>query len=96
MARDAFCEKYGINVFSTALKTIPDVVEFVDKNPFTLGVIPVENSIDGTLRASLDSLIVTQNPNIKIELLNTIRFTNLYYNIVLFYKSIFNKSYKNF
>ena len=66
MARDAFCEKYGINVFSTALKTIPDVVEFVDKNPFTLGVIPVENSIDGTLRASLDSLIATHNPNIKI------------------------------
>lgn len=66
MARDAFCERYGINVFSTALKTIPDVVEFVDKNPFTLGVIPVENSIDGTLRASLDSIIATQNSNIKI------------------------------
>ena len=66
MARDVFCQKYNINTFSTPLKTIPDVVEFVDKNPFTLGVIPVENSIDGTLRASLDSLMMTQNPNIKI------------------------------
>lgn len=66
MARDAFCQKYNINTFSTPLKTITDVVEFVDKNPFTLGVVPVENSIDGTLRASLDSLMSTQNPNIRI------------------------------
>lgn len=66
MARDAFCKKYSINTFSTPLKTIPDVIDFVDKNPFTLGVVPAENSIDGTLRASLDSLMTTQNPNIKI------------------------------
>ena len=66
MARDAFCEKYNINTFSTPLKTIPEVVDFVDKNPFTLGVIPAENSIDGTLRAGLDSLICTKNPNIRI------------------------------
>ena len=66
MARDIFCDKFNINTFSTPLKNIPDVVEFVDKNPFTLGVIPVENSIDGTLRAGLDSLMTTKNPNIKI------------------------------
>ncbi len=66
MARDAFCEKYNINTFSTPLKTITEVVEFVDKNPFTLGVIPVENSIDGTLRSALDSILVSQNRNIKI------------------------------
>lgn len=66
MARDIFCQRYNINAFSTPLKTIPDVVDFVDKNPFTLGVVPVENSIDGTLRASLNSLMSTQNPNIKI------------------------------
>ncbi len=66
MARDAFCEKYNINTFSTPLKTIPEVVDFVDKNPFTLGVLPVENSIDGTLRASLDCLMYTKNPNIRI------------------------------
>ena len=66
MARDIFCQRYNINTFSTPLKTIPDVVDFVDKNPFTLGVVPVENSIDGTLRASLNSLMSTQNPNIKI------------------------------
>lgn len=66
MARDIFCQRYNINTFSTPLKTIPDVVEFVDKNPFTLGVVPVENSIDGTLRASLNSLMTTLNPNIRI------------------------------
>lgn len=66
MARDAFCEKYHIDTFSTPLKTIQEVVEFVDKNPMTLGVVPVENSIDGTLRASLDNLMVTKNQNVKI------------------------------
>ena len=66
IARDTFCREYNINTFSTALKTITEVVEFVDKNPFTLGVVPVENSIDGTLRASLDSLMNSKNPNIKI------------------------------
>lgn len=66
MARDKFCEKYNINVFSTPLRTITEVVEFVDKNPFTLGVVPVENSIDGTLRAAFDSLMEAQNPNLKI------------------------------
>lgn len=66
MARDEFCKKYDINTFSTPLKTIPEVVDFVDKNPFTLGVLPVENSIDGTLRAALDCIMVTKNPNIKI------------------------------
>ncbi len=66
MARDAFCRKYNINAFSTPLKTIPEVIEFVDKNPFTLGVVPVENSIDGTLRAAFDNLMSSQNPNIRI------------------------------
>lgn len=66
MARDKFCEKYSIDTFSTPLKTITEVVEFVDKNPMTLGVIPVENTIDGTLRASLDSLLRTKNQNINI------------------------------
>lgn len=66
MAVDAFCEKYQFQAKQVPLKTIPEIVEFVDKNPDTLGVLPVENSIDGTLRASLDCLITTQNPNIKI------------------------------
>lgn len=66
MARDVFCEKFDINTFSTPLSTISEIVDFVDKNPFTVGVLPVENSIDGTLRASLDCLMVTKNPNIRI------------------------------
>lgn len=66
MAVDAFCEKYQIQTQIVPLKTIQEIVEFVDTNPDTLGVLPVENSIDGTLRASLDSLMTTQNPNIKI------------------------------
>ena len=66
MARDVFCKKYGINTFSTSLKTINDVVDFVDKNPYTLGVVPIENSIEGSMRAVFDSLIGAKNPNIRI------------------------------
>ena len=66
MARDVFCEKLNIDTFSTAISTIPEIVEFVDKNPYTVGVLPVENSVDGTLRASLDCLMTTKNPNIRI------------------------------
>lgn len=48
------------------MQTIRQVVEYVDENPDSLGVLAVENSIEGTVRESLDNLMVTKNPNIKI------------------------------
>lgn len=66
MAKDKFCEKFMINAYDEVLPTIKQIVEFVDNNPNTLGVLAVENSIEGTIRETLDSLITTQNPNIKI------------------------------
>ncbi|CDE59724.1 chorismate mutase prephenate dehydratase [Fusobacterium sp. CAG:439] len=66
MAKDHFCKKFNISAYPTPLQTIRQVVEYVDENPDSLGVLAVENSIEGTVRESLDNLMVTKNPNIKI------------------------------
>ncbi len=66
MAADIFCTKYNINPYPEPLKTIRQVIEFVDENPNVLGVIPLENSIEGSVRESLDSLMLTINPNVRI------------------------------
>ncbi len=66
MAKDSFCDKFEINSYHQAFETIKEVVDFVDNNPDTLGVLAVENSIEGTVRETLDCLMQTKNPNIKI------------------------------
>jgi len=66
MAADVFCGKYKISAYPTPQTTIRKVIEFVDTNPNTLGVIPLENSIEGSVREALDHLMITINPNIRI------------------------------
>src|SRR5574344_5957 len=66
MAKDEFCRKHKIECFSTPIKTIKQIVDYVAQNPDTLGVLPVENTLDGTIRESLDCLIMSHNPNIRI------------------------------
>ena len=66
MAHDLFCNKYNIKAYPTPQNTIRQVVEFVQNTPDSLGVLPVENSIEGTVRETLDNLMACQNPNIKI------------------------------
>ena len=65
-AKDKFCEKYSINAYPNSFITIKQVTEFLDENPDSLGVLPVENSIEGTVRETLDNLMAVKNPNIKI------------------------------
>ena len=66
MAKDYFCKKFNISAYPTPLQAIRQVVEYVDDTPNSLGVLAVENSIEGTVRESLDNLMVTKNPNIRI------------------------------
>ena len=66
MAADIFCAKYKIHPSPSPMNTIRQVIEFVDENPGVLGVIPLENSIEGSVRESIDFLMMTINPNIKI------------------------------
>lgn len=66
MAKDEFCMKHNLNCFSTPMKTIKGIVTYVENNPDTAGILPVENTLDGTVRESLDCLIEAKNPNIRI------------------------------
>lgn len=66
MAHDIFCSKYNIKAYPEPQCTIRQVIEYVQNTPDSLGVLPVENSIEGTVRETLDNLMVCKNPNIKI------------------------------
>ncbi|MBR1680348.1 prephenate dehydratase [bacterium] len=66
MAKDEFLDRYDFYPAEEPLNMISRVVDFVDENPNTVGVIPLENSIEGTVRESSDTLITTKNPNIRI------------------------------
>ncbi len=66
MAKDKLLDKYDIYPMEEPLNMISRVIDFVDDNPNTIGVIPIENSIEGAVRESSDSLIKTKNPNIRI------------------------------
>jgi len=66
MAKDIFCEKYGLNVKMEPMNTIKRVLEYVDENPSAVGVLPVENSIEGTVRETIDNLIRTKNDKVRI------------------------------
>jgi len=66
MAADIFCRKYKINAYPNPMSTIRQVIEFVDENPNVLGVLPLENSVEGSVHEALDNLMMTINPNIKI------------------------------
>lgn len=66
MAKDIFCKKYEIDAYQTPMKTIKRVLEFVDQTPNSVAVLPVENSIEGAVRETIDNLIRTKNTNIRI------------------------------
>jgi len=67
IAKDEFCHKYNLQCSSMALKTIKQIVDYVSQNAGdTLGVLPVENTLDGTIREALDCLMKAPNPNIRI------------------------------
>lgn len=66
MAKDIFCQKYDLSAPQEPMKTIKTVLEFVDENPNTIGILPIENSIEGAVRETIDNLIRTKNANVQI------------------------------
>ncbi len=66
MAKDYFSEKCKISAYPSCVQTIKQILEYVEQNPNSLGILPIENSIEGTVRESLDGLLKTKNPNIRI------------------------------
>lgn len=66
MAKDIFSKRYSLEAQLVPSKTIKQVLEFVDENPNSVAVLPVENSIEGAVRETIDNLIRTKNSNIRI------------------------------
>lgn len=66
MAKDLFCQKYGLDACQCPMKTIKQVLEFVDETPDSIAVLPIENSIEGAVRETIDNLIRTKNENLRI------------------------------
>ena len=67
IAKDEICYRYNLQCNSTALKTIKQIVDYTAQNSSdTMGVLPVENTLDGTIRESLDCLMKCPNPNVRI------------------------------
>ena len=65
MAKDIFCKHYNLNVKETPCPTISEAIEYVNNNEDVVGVIPVENSIEGAVREAIDSLIKTNNNDLQ-------------------------------
>lgn len=66
MAKDWFVKKYDIKGYPTPMATVKQVFEFIESTPNTLGVLPVENSIIGTVRETLDYIMDSPNPKLQI------------------------------
>lgn len=67
-AKDRFIDAYNLNCVSTNLKSISSVMKAMkDENSEDIvGVIPVENSIEGIVRETLDNLSDLKKEGIKI------------------------------
>lgn len=64
MAKDYFCRQYNINVYAQSFNTIKQVMEQASSD--CLAVLPIENSVEGTVRETFDNLLAAYNSNIKI------------------------------
>ena len=67
MAKDYFCKKYNIKAYPTPMPSVREVMEYVQTTPNVLGVVPVENSVVGTVRETLDNLMLSENVKILSE-----------------------------
>ncbi len=67
MAKDIFVKHYELfDAIQTPMKTIKSVVSYIANNPDAIGVLPIENSIEGTIRETVDCIIKSENPDLKI------------------------------
>ena len=50
----------------TTFSTVKSIIEYVDKNEHAAGIIPIENSIEGIVRETMDNLLNVKDENLKI------------------------------
>ena len=66
IAKDLFCQRYELEACQCPIKTIKQVLEYIDETPGSIGILPIENSIEGAVRETIDNLIRTKNENVRI------------------------------
>ena len=69
----SYCEQAAISKYSNEklfpMPTIPSVIEAVQDGITEIGVVPIENSIEGSVTFTLDALIHNYTVNIKSEIM---------------------------
>ena len=66
IAMETFKQKAGLNAKSEDITTITGVIQQIDKEDNTIAVLPIENSIEGIVRETIDKLITTKD-EVKIQ-----------------------------
>ena len=74
-AAEKFKEKLSLNQEFEDVSTITKIIETIDLNPSFAAVLPIENSIEGIVRATLDGLFGTKN-NVQIQAQTQIKIEN--------------------
>jgi chorismate mutase/prephenate dehydratase len=59
-------EKLAENQELVATNSIKKIIDTIDQNQNILGVIPIENSIEGIVRESIDNLVRTEDTTVQI------------------------------
>lgn len=54
------------DIVQTPFATVKKIIEYIDKNPNTAGIIPIENSIEGIVRETMDNLLNIKDQSINI------------------------------
>ena len=54
------------NIEQIPFATVKKIIEYVDKTPHSAGIIPIENSIEGMVRETLDNLLSLKDKNVQI------------------------------
>lgn len=66
IALDQFYKNYNISAYKRSLPSIAECVQYVEQNPFAIGIIPIENNVEGIIPETCKELSSTKYNNIKI------------------------------
>jgi prephenate dehydratase len=66
IAKDKLFKAYNLFLYQRSLNGIKECIDYVDENPQSIAVLPVETTYKGIIRETIDNLIATKNSNVKI------------------------------
>ena len=61
IATEEFCKKFAPQAKREYFSTITKIVQEIDKNEELFAVLPIENSIEGVVRETIDNLAIAKN-----------------------------------